>query len=612
METFLDKPVGAFYSMIQGDKTMSLRHMKLRQVLSTLAAILVLTGNLSVTAAASEPEAGMETTEQSIHESLSFHAYIDLDPQGYVVYGEVTGLPDDTCGIQNLYSLDGTNYEVYHREWNMPGPIELSVTSGSAIRTKQICLQSNDAPLRDYLSGELDRFYIKLRIAGESGAVCETEAVLIERSSEPQPIPDGLSLNVGFSSSMRVFGPSGSYGKYQLTVPDTFTAEEIAAALPDTIPVCVQVRNGLCDIACPVDWKPLALSGLTAGESVTVEDAVWPVAVPAGTLLDTPLGVYRTDEPLPITESRWATGKVRLVLNVVSAGESPSGALAIDRGTLKMAFDKKPTGATAIRAYTLREGETAWTEIQGVSLLEAVDAQPATAGSGYAAILTGEEEPLRSYLAAETAGDTPVPFFVGIKIEGGVYDGKQLVLPWPSSYEPPLQLPAVGSGASGNEGNAGSDNQGDSTDEGQRPNLPQQPDDITNPSEGISDGNGDTPISDSSQQAGEVSSQKPEGSQEAGEVSGEVAGDPQQQGEVSGQDTDDPQQIADASRTGQRPNLPRQFGGSAAKKQPALPVLGIAVFGIFAAVICALIFGRAAMARFFGRAIKSIQTILHL
>lgn len=584
---------------------MSLRHVKLRQALAVLAAIFVLGGNLPAAAA-----------------ELSFHAYIDLDPQGYVVYGEVAGLPDDTCGIQNLYSLDGTNYEIYHREWNMPGPIELSVTSGSAIRTKQICLQSNDAPLRGYLAGELDHFYIKLRIAEESGAVCESEPVLIERSREPQPIPEGLSPNVGFSPSMRVFGPSGSYGRYQITVQDTFTEEEIAAALPDTIPLRVQVGNGICDIACPVAWKPLALSGLTAGESVTIRDAAWPVEVPAKTLLETPLGVYQTDEPLPVTKSQWDTGELRLVLNVVPAGEAPSGALAIDRGALKMAFDKKPTGATAIHAYTLVEGETAWTEIQGLSLLEAVDAQPGTANSGYVTVLTEEEEPFRSYLAAEAAGDTPVPFFVGLKIQGGVYDGQQLVLPWPGDYELPLQLPAVGSGASGNEGNAGSDNRGDSTDEGQRPNLPQQPDSTTNPPAGGEVDSGDKPAPDDSQQTEESREENPQpdrsqqitkhGDSAAGENGGQKPEGPQQTADVSEQKPEAPQQAAYGSRTGQRPNLPQQFGGGTAKKQSALPVIGIVVLGFCAAGGGALIFGRAALARLIGRAKKKVQAMLHL
>lgn len=439
---------------------MRIRRIERCRILAVLTALAVLVSGLPAVEAAS---------------AIGFKAYIDYGPQGYVVYGEAEAFPADTCRIQTLYSLDGENYQVYHREWEMPGPIESSVTSGCAIKTTQICLQSNDEPLRSYLAGELNRFHVKLRITAENGTICESGTALIERNSEPQPIPEGLTPIARFSSSMRVRGPSGFYGRYQLTVRDTAAAAEITAQLPDTLPVEVQVGNGICIVDCPVTWKPLEFTRLTAGESVTIADAAEEIAVPAGTLLDTPLGVYRLEEALPILEDRWNTDEVRLVLNAISEGESPSGGLAVDRGALKMFFSKKPTGATSIRAYTLVEGENAWTEIQGLSLLDSVNAQPSTANSGYAAVLGDQEEPYHSYLAAEAAGNDPVPFFVGLKIEGGVYDGQQLVLAWPDHYELPPNLPGVGSGSGGNEGNAGSDNKDDSTDEGQRPNLPQQP-----------------------------------------------------------------------------------------------------------------------------------------
>ena len=137
-----------------------------------------------------------------------------------------------------------------------------------------------------------------------------------------------------------------------------------------------------------------------------------------------------------------------------------------------MSFHLKPTGATSIRAYTLSEGSSKWEEISEHLLLDAVNAQPSTANSGYASVLDSNQEPYRSYLEAVNAGKDPVPFFVGLKIEGGVYNGRQLILAWPNTYDPPLDLPEVG-GSGGNQGNAGAGNKDDSTDEGQRPNLPQ-------------------------------------------------------------------------------------------------------------------------------------------
>lgn len=160
---------------------MRMQKLKMRQILAVLAAIVLLADILPQKAVADEIEAP------------AFHAYIDFDGQGYTVMGEAT-FPADTCRVQNLYSLDGIHYEVYHREWVMPGPITGSVASGSAIsgsaiQVPQICLQANDAPLRNYLDGTLDRFYLKLLITREDGTTYESEAALIERNREPQLIP---------------------------------------------------------------------------------------------------------------------------------------------------------------------------------------------------------------------------------------------------------------------------------------------------------------------------------------------------------------------------------------------------------------------------------------
>lgn len=90
-------------------------------------------------------------------------------------------------------------------------------------------------------------------------------------------------------------------------------------------------------------------------------------------------------------------------------------------------------------------------------------------------MLDEKQEPYRSYLAAQAAGTQPIPFFVGLKIKGGVYDGQELVLAYPDTNEKPPSLPKLG-GAGGNEGNAGAANKGDSTSEGQRPSLSQNTD----------------------------------------------------------------------------------------------------------------------------------------
>lgn len=244
--------------------------------------------------------------------------------------------------------------------------------------------------------------------------------------------------------------------------------------MPDTLPVEVQFQKGN-DIPsftkgvvnCPVTWKPISLPKLAAGETVTLADAAEEIMVPEGAPVTTPTGIFRLNEPLGLN-----TDEIRLVLNVIAEDENPAGALAAENTGLEIVFHLKPTGATAIQAYTLSQGETEWTKIPGLSLLNAINAQPSTASSGYSPVLGRDQEPYRSYQKEIESGGTPDPFYIGLTIEGGVYGGKQLILAWPDTYDLPLSLPKLG-GSGGNEANAGSDNKHDSTPEGQRPDLPQ-------------------------------------------------------------------------------------------------------------------------------------------
>lgn len=461
---------------------MTLHHKNIQLALAALTTALILAGNLSASAAVSLPTGEAELPAPvADNEVPPFSAYIGFSGQGYAVFGNTT-FPDGTCRVQNLYSLDGENYEVYDWEWQIP------VVSGCAIKTPQVCLKANNEPLKSYLAGTLDRFYLKLHITKDDGTTYESEAAVIERNRAPQPVPDDLALGARFDSSMRVFDRNKHrfYNKYQLSVKEHATVDEIASYLPETLPVQVQVGDGICVVDCPVTWKPLTVTALTPSKSVIIADAAEPVSVPAGTLLDTPIGVFQLDEPLLLGDGQVGANEVQLTLNVISADEKPSGSLAVDRGALKIALTWKPTGATAIRAYTLTEGETEWVEIQGQPLEKTLNAQLSTPNGG-ATILDADAALIRSYLEAVAAGNTPTPFLVGIKIEGGVYDGKQLVLPWPKAYGNDLPyLPEITGGSGGNEGNAGSDNKDDSTDEGQRPNLPQQPEDTGNLPDGSS------------------------------------------------------------------------------------------------------------------------------
>lgn len=425
----------------------------------------------------------MPTSETVPDEAPAFQARIEFR-QGYSVIGTFKDFTPDIIQIQTLYSLDEKIWEVCASgDWNL---YNLGTDDEAKLDDlqNQPCLFSNYEPLKSYIAGKIDCFYLKLRITQQNGNSYETQSAAIERGGL-QSIPEGTQRRAMFSSAIAVTESAPNipyrrrkYGRYQLTVSTDATPAEISALLPSTLPVEIQLDHGPDFIAigivdCPVTWKPLSLPQLTAGESITISDAAEEILVSEGTPVSTPIGTFLLDEPLSL-DAPPSTDEVRLVLNVIE-DRNPTGVLRTGRDGLEMAFHNKPTGAVSIRAYILTEGSSKWTELSGLSLLEEF-CQPSTAESGYALILRNDQEPYQSYLAAMNAGGDPLPFFVGLKIEGGIYDGRQLILAWPDIYEELPELPKI-DGAGGNEGNAGADNKEDSTESGQRPNLPQTPDD---------------------------------------------------------------------------------------------------------------------------------------
>lgn len=408
-------------------------------------------------------------------ETPAFSAHVEFfHGQGYVVKGTFTEFLPDTSLVRPLYSVDGENWHFCQKTWDLQ-LLDAETAEDLKYLQNQICLYSSQEPLAAYLAGQLDRFYLKLQITLENGVTYETQTAVINRSAT-QPIPEELHPVAGFAPAMlvRQWRPFQRYGQYQITVSSDATPEDISSLLPDTLPIEVQlyadidfVTSAIVD--CPVTWKPLSLSQLTPGESVTIADAAEEIVVPGGTLLNTPNGVFELNEPLDVDHD-----EIRLVLNVVAKNAAPTAALAYDAGGLHIAFHLKPTGAAAIRAYTLSESGTDWMELPAPLLPEEVNAPSSAAGSAYMFVLGNTSEPYQTYLAALNAGEEPAPFFVGLMIEGGVYDGRQLILAWPDTYDLPARLPDL-KGSGGNECNAGSDNKGDSTLEGQRPGLPQEP-----------------------------------------------------------------------------------------------------------------------------------------
>lgn len=418
-------------------------------------------------------------------EPPGFCVCVQRQPSGYIVKGTFTEITPDITQIYPLYSLDGDSWQRVDDEYEWD--LELLGTDDKIelfeLQNQWLDLDGMREPLISYIAGEIDRIYIKLHITKKNGCSYESGIAVIERVL--QPLPEEMTCSARFSAGVVVHEPipdtpsrSREYGRYQLTVSEDATVEEISAFLPETLPVRVEIMSGRSIpyasvvVDCPVTWKNLSFPSLSAGDSITIPDAAEKIQIPAGTQLRTPLGTFELDTPLSVNEESNSycdyLNEVELVLNVSQEDADPKGVLKEDRDGLKIALYKKATGAVSIKAYVLTEGESQWTEIPGCSLLKELSAQPSTTNSGYALVLRNDEEPYRSY--RENA-----PFFVGLKIEGGIYDGRQLVLTWPDVYDRLPDLPKVG-GIEGNEGNAGADNRDDSTESGQRPHLPQTSD----------------------------------------------------------------------------------------------------------------------------------------
>lgn len=412
-------------------------------------------------------------------EKPAFSATIEHCSDGYVVKGHFTEFLPDTSFAIPQYSLDGEAWQDCILEWNLS---KLGCEDSISLYNlqHQIFLYSSFEPFKSYLTGELDVFYLRLSITMKNGMTYETQTVLMKRS-DSKPVSEEITYTANFAPSMLTYGVDASgtrsyCGRYQLTVRESSSPEDIVSLLPDTIPVQVDLYKNKkffanCTIDCPVTWKPLSFTGLTAGEIMSIQDAAEEVTIPAGTILQTPVDTFMLDKPLGLEQGHGMTDDIILVLNVIPDGTNPTGVLSGSIHGLEIAFDFKPTGATAIHAYTLSDGASEWAALPDLPLAKIISTQPSTASSGYTYILNSDQEPYRSYLQAKSAGEEPDPFLIGLKIEGGIYDGCQLILAYPDTYDFPPDLCVGGSG--GNHGNAGSSSRNDSTEEGQRPNLRQ-------------------------------------------------------------------------------------------------------------------------------------------
>lgn len=301
------------------------------RLVAALAALIVITSCFQALTARAEEE-GIPI----FAETPMFSAGIEYSFEGYVVKGNFTEFVPDISHIQPLYSLDGETWQACGVEWDLQ-QLGTEESDELAKLQNQICLYSSFEPLRSYLEGNLDCFYLKLHLTRENGITYETQAAVIDRG-ESRSIPEEMTFCAAFDSSMGIFekNPFCYYGRYQLTVNADASPEDISALLPDTLPVEVQIQRGGYTVAkgivdCPVTWKPLSFPRLTAGECVTISDAAEELVIPAGTLVSTPIGVFQLEEPLKIEQDMIITDEIRLVLNVIPEGEKPAEVLPSEK-----------------------------------------------------------------------------------------------------------------------------------------------------------------------------------------------------------------------------------------------------------------------------------------
>lgn len=266
------------------------------------------------------PEASQEPDMLPPSEAPAFDIDLVYSFEGYVVKGTFSEFTDDINQIHTLYSLDGESYQECGEEWRLPAPEE-------SFQQTQICLYDTFKPLKSYLEGTIDSFYLKLCLTLKNGNTYESQTAFIDRG-ESQSVPEGITFSAWFAPSVGVIerNPFSCYGRYQLNVSPSATTEEISALLPDTLSVNVELHQerqlfATDTVDCPVTWKALSFPQLTAGESITIPNAAEQIMVPAGTVLHTPLGVFCLNEPLSLNQNM-PSDEIRLILNV-SGAENP-------------------------------------------------------------------------------------------------------------------------------------------------------------------------------------------------------------------------------------------------------------------------------------------------
>lgn len=135
-------------------------------------------------------------------ETLPFTARVEYsEDSGYVVLGSFLALPNDAVEIRPLFSTDGERYEeadsyMWDYAWELPS--ENADADRIETLQTQICIRGCDFPFRDYLRGEINTFWLKLRVETVEDGTYDTQSVRIKHdtASDLPPEPPAFAVEI--------------------------------------------------------------------------------------------------------------------------------------------------------------------------------------------------------------------------------------------------------------------------------------------------------------------------------------------------------------------------------------------------------------------------------
>ncbi len=386
-----------------------------------------------------------------------FSAEMVYSYEGWSIYGTLGAITADMAQIIPCYSFDGENYVAEGDNcWNIVQD-----------ELRQKAFFPNEKPISEFLAERTDFFSVRLEITYTDGGTAVTQAVEFKRSA-PRLLPDEYNVDAWYEGSVRINGSPFS-GRYHFTVSPTATADELAALLPKTVPVELQLGR---------------TDDRTRHTAVVYYTVTWPAELPTGDGGDIQIWADKVEPPKSCTVNL-GTEVYILAPPEIAGRFAPLQAdlhLATDddrtvqltendteQGGILATFLHKPTGATAIVVEYSTDGKN-WTELGDVLPSAPLEqAQPKMVSHTVCAML-GDAQPLTDYTNGDISG-----FYVRLRVEGGALSGYTEAAAWPTDYEyVPPRDDSSDDGSGGNSGNIGSgNNSGDSsTSGGQRPDLP--------------------------------------------------------------------------------------------------------------------------------------------